>query len=241
MIIRHSHFANISTGSRPRRGALQVYESLRDDILWLRIEPGSAIDECSLAKRFHVSRTPIREALLLLSGESFVKFLPNRTTIVAPFTMDNLGAYLDTLLILSRAVARSAALSGRANPSKMNSYLLDYEKTITSSDYEMALKTDHAFQRYLASLSQNMFQDRCFDQILDAGVRSHVLHYFPNATNNELLGALEMMHELASSILNSDPDESDQCISDKIRSEIKIVMRSLEPTIGYEMKIENEL
>ena len=58
-----------SSASKSKRGALQVHESLREDILWLRIEPGSALDEVALAERFEVSRTPIREALLLLSGE----------------------------------------------------------------------------------------------------------------------------------------------------------------------------
>ncbi|MCC0040259.1 MAG: GntR family transcriptional regulator, partial [Brucellaceae bacterium] len=72
-----------------RRGALQVYDALREDILWVRIKPGSALDEVRLAERFKVSRTPIREALLLLSGESFVQFLPNRTTVVAPLLLNN--------------------------------------------------------------------------------------------------------------------------------------------------------
>ena len=99
---------------RGRRGALQVYDVLREEILWVRIAPGTALDEHDLAARFEVSRTPIREALLLLAGERLVQFLPNRTSIVAPFSLDNAGDYLDTALIISRAMARAAALSGRA-------------------------------------------------------------------------------------------------------------------------------
>ncbi len=41
-----------SLGAKPRsqRGAFQIYETLKQDILWLRIEPGAAIEEVSLTK-----------------------------------------------------------------------------------------------------------------------------------------------------------------------------------------------
>ncbi|MCK9553770.1 GntR family transcriptional regulator, partial [Aquamicrobium sp.] len=44
-------------------GVRRVYEILRDDILDLRLAPGSPIDEVQLAERLSMSRTPIREAL----------------------------------------------------------------------------------------------------------------------------------------------------------------------------------
>ncbi|MDE2913350.1 MAG: GntR family transcriptional regulator [Paracoccaceae bacterium] len=222
---------------RGRRGALQVYELLREDILWLRIAPGSALDELALAERFEVSRTPIREALLLLAGEGFVHFLPNRTTIVAPMTMSNAGEYHDTLLILSRAVARSAAMSGRAESAALHGFIDRYRTAINAGDHEAALKADHAFQRQLASLSQNIFQERLFDQILDAGVRMHVLHYFVTATREELDEAADRMQALAEAVLDGDPDRSDRNMSRMIAADISIIARSLDPRFGHEMEI----
>ena len=37
-------------------GAASVYEGLREDILSLRLQPGTLLDETELSKRFHVSR-----------------------------------------------------------------------------------------------------------------------------------------------------------------------------------------
>ncbi len=222
---------------RGRRGALQVHELLREDILWLRIEPGSALDELALAERFEVSRTPIREALLLLAGEGFVNFLPNRTTIVAPMSMDNAGDYQDTLLILSRAVARSAAMSGRAGAAGLDDLILRYSDAVKAGDHEAALKADHAFQRRLASLSGNMFQNRFFDQILDAGVRMRVLHYFVNSTREELTAAAGRMRAVAEAVIDGDPDRSDVCMTRMIAADIAIIARSLEPRFGHEMAI----
>lgn len=223
--------------TKGRRGALQVHESLREDILWLRIEPGSALDEVALAERFEVSRTPIREALLLLSGEGLVRFLPNRTTIVAPMLMDNAGDYHDTLLILSRSVARTAALSGRADRDKLFSHINRCRVAVQAGDMESILKADHAFLRHLAALSGNIFLERFVDQILDAGVRMYVLHYFRNATSDELRQSVERMAGLSHAILDGDPERSDQRVTGMIQAGIAIIMRSLAPRVGHDMDL----
>lgn len=126
--------------SGTRCGALQVYDELREDILWLRIKPGATLDEVGLAARFKVSRTPIREAFLLLLGKNFVQFLPNRTTIAAPFLLNNLGDYMDTFLILSRGAVRSTAVCGLADPVVLNSFLTDYAEAIRQQRFHDALR-----------------------------------------------------------------------------------------------------
>ena len=214
-----------------------MHESLREDILWLRIEPGSALDEVALAERFEVSRTPIREALLLLSGEGLVRFLPNRTTIVAPMLMDNAGDYHDTLLILSRSAARTAAMSGRADGDLLFSHIDRSRDAVEAGDTESILKADHAFLRHLAALSGNIFQERFVDQILDAGVRMYVLHYFRNATSDELHQSVERMAELSRAVLDGDPERSDQQVTELIQAGIAIIMRSLAPRVGHDMDV----
>ncbi len=212
-----------------RRGALQVYDALREDILWVRMKPGSALDEVGLADRFKVSRTPIREALLLLSGESFVQFLPNRTTIVAPLLLNNLGDYLDTFLILSRGVARSAALCGKADQKRLDSFLQAYRQALGNGCFEDALRADNGFRRYLAGLSGNIFQIRYFDQALDAGVRTKVLYYFPNATGQELDASVAILEKLADRVAEGDADGSDSAITEAIHAEFEIVIRVVRP------------
>ena len=75
-----------ATGSDRKRGSgvKLAYDVLRDEILDLVLQPGSAIDEVQLAERFNMSRTPIREALVRLAAEGLIHTLPNRSTLVAP-------------------------------------------------------------------------------------------------------------------------------------------------------------
>ena len=100
---------NAETGKRRGRGSTAVYDDLREDIMSLQIAPGSALDEVALAERFGLSRTPIREALVMLSTEQLVSFLPSRSAIVAQHTMENTPEYLDALVLHARAVSRLAA------------------------------------------------------------------------------------------------------------------------------------
>lgn len=71
--------------SRRSLGEL-VYDSVREAIVSLRLEPGTFIYENELAESLGVSRTPIREAIRMLSGEELLEVLPQRGTRVAPIS-----------------------------------------------------------------------------------------------------------------------------------------------------------
>lgn len=223
---------------RGRRGALQVYDVLREEILWVRIAPGSALDERALAARFEVSRTPIREALLLLAGERLVQFLPNRTSIVAPFSLDNVGDYLDTALIISRAVARAAALSARAQPAVLNEHVERFARAVDADDWEASLKGELGALRYLAGLSGNIFLIKFFEQVIDAGMRMRVLHYYPNATTEERCASAARLGALAEAVLASDAAACDRAIEQMILADFAIIVRSLAPRFGAKMQLE---
>ncbi|MBV5325145.1 MAG: GntR family transcriptional regulator, partial [Rhodospirillaceae bacterium] len=78
-------------------GWKQVHDTLRTEILALTLAPGQLLDETTLAERFGLSRSPVREALIRLAAEDFVVILPNRSTIVAPIELATFPAYVDAL------------------------------------------------------------------------------------------------------------------------------------------------
>lgn len=53
-----------------------AYRVLRDNIMKLVLVPGTALNEGELAELFHMSRTPVHEAVLTLKEESLVDVLP---------------------------------------------------------------------------------------------------------------------------------------------------------------------
>lgn len=220
-----------------RRGAILVYETLRDDILWLKIPPGSAIDEVALAQRFEVSRTPIREALLLLQGDWLVQFLPNRTTIVAPLSLNNSGQYFDTHLVLGRTMARAAALSGRGDPEVLGEHLARFRDATAAATFDAALRASLALMRDLTALTGNIFLERYLGHSLDSGIRTKIMFYFPNATAGELYEVGTLMAGLVDAVVTGDAEQSDAAMRRLLLHEIDVILRALQPAVGDRMDI----
>ncbi|GAA2181595.1 GntR family transcriptional regulator [Brooklawnia cerclae] len=67
------------------RGSVRqrVYEEVRRRIVSLELPPKSPISENDLARELGVSRTPVRESLLLLREEGFVQVFPQMGTFVS--------------------------------------------------------------------------------------------------------------------------------------------------------------
>lgn len=94
------------------RGGLadDVCRRIADEIVLGNLAPGSRLDEVSLAARFNVSRTPVREALKQLAIMGLVDTRPNRGSVVAELTVDQLDQMFEAIGELEAACARHAAL-----------------------------------------------------------------------------------------------------------------------------------
>lgn len=60
-----------------------IYAELRRDILELRLAPGAVLDEMEISRRFGISRSPVREAIIRLTAEGLAQSLKNRGATVA--------------------------------------------------------------------------------------------------------------------------------------------------------------
>lgn len=231
---------DISTTDEParkKRGALLVHEKLREDIQWMRIAPGSALDEVALARQFDVSRTPIREALLLLANEGFVHFLQNRTTIVAPLSLQNQSAFLDTFILLSRALVRAAASNNRAEKAHLDEFVTDFAHHLNAGNTETAFRALLGLFRQCADLAQNFFLAKYFIEAQDASVRMRLLYYFPHMTDQDKTEAIARMQQIVTAMRSSDPDACDKAVQAAFRSETGVIQRGLGPRFGHDMDI----
>jgi DNA-binding GntR family transcriptional regulator len=70
----------------PRPLHNEVADRLRELITRGELSPGERLNERRLTERFGISRTPLREAIKILSSEGLVKLLPNRGAVVTTIT-----------------------------------------------------------------------------------------------------------------------------------------------------------
>lgn len=71
--------------ARPSLSA-QVYETIKTSILSLELQPGTILSIGELAEQFEVSRTPVRDALLLLEKDALVTLIPHKGARVTEIT-----------------------------------------------------------------------------------------------------------------------------------------------------------
>jgi DNA-binding GntR family transcriptional regulator len=86
-----------------------VRSALEKDIFSGNLAPASPLDEDAIAKRFSVSRTPVREALLQLIEAGLVEKPSRQRAVVAPLDLRRLIQMFETLSELEAICARFAA------------------------------------------------------------------------------------------------------------------------------------
>jgi DNA-binding GntR family transcriptional regulator len=67
-----------------------VFETLKQEMLDLKLEPGRLLSENEICERFGVSRTPVRDALRLLQEQGFVETVPYRGIHVTLLSLNNI-------------------------------------------------------------------------------------------------------------------------------------------------------
>lgn len=87
----------------------EVASRLRERIFAGEWAPGSFLDEVRLAEDMHISRTPLREALKVLTAEGLVRHEPRRGCFVAEVTEKDLDEIFPVLALLEGRCAYEAA------------------------------------------------------------------------------------------------------------------------------------
>jgi DNA-binding GntR family transcriptional regulator len=87
----------------------RLFEALRQEILALGLKPGQVIVEAEIARRFRVSKTPVREALALLQQHGLVAALARRGYLVTTVTVTDLHDMFEVRVALEGAAAELAA------------------------------------------------------------------------------------------------------------------------------------
>ncbi|MGO4325999.1 GntR family transcriptional regulator [Cupriavidus sp. 2TAF22] len=86
----------------------RVREAIEAQIHAGTLKPGSQLDERALAEQFDSSRTPVREALLMLAAQGLVTIAPRAGIFVHKPTVAELVAMFETLAEMEGVVARLA-------------------------------------------------------------------------------------------------------------------------------------
>ena len=158
---------------RPRgTGANFVYDGLRAAMLSLELPPGTLLDETEIARRYDVSRSPVREALIRLSAEGLVTTLRNRSSVVASLDLREVVSFFDALDLMYRVTARRAAVMASAQDvARIRDAVAAHRIAIETRSMQDAIESNREFHIAIAQCCANTYFVQWTRSLLDSGQR----------------------------------------------------------------------
>jgi DNA-binding GntR family transcriptional regulator len=129
----------------------KVFKLVRSEILSCRLMPGEEIREGELARRYGVSKSPVRDAMQKLEFEGLVEIEPRRGHRVKPISVADAEDILDLRIILETGVVKRIA--EHATGDQLAS--LDRYRTADTSSIPAFAAYNQRFHHELSIMSGN--------------------------------------------------------------------------------------
>jgi DNA-binding GntR family transcriptional regulator len=147
---------NLKAIKQPLPLAKMAYKALRDSILTRGLVPGEIYNEKMLAAELGISRTPVREALLELSSQGLVTFLPRKGIIVNRYTIKDVEDIFELRNVIEVAcVVKVAKASPPLNLSQIDNAFREMKSANKNKDYLALLDADRTFHLKICELAEN--------------------------------------------------------------------------------------
>jgi DNA-binding GntR family transcriptional regulator len=145
-----------------------VLAEIRRAILTKRLLPGQPLVEMELANQLGVSKTPVREALKILSGSGLVTFSPYKGASVRVVDRDLAMAVYDVRLLLEpEAVGRSVRREDEAGFAAAHTALESASAVLTSGDHADLSLLNRTFHQSMYAGCGNPLLTSVLDDLRD--------------------------------------------------------------------------
>jgi len=213
----------------------EIVETLRDMIMTGELQEGDKINENALCASMGISKTPLREALRVLSAEKIIKLVPNKGSYVCKPTLKEIKEMFDVMSVLEGICARSATekMTDRdfARLEKLHEKL---EENFKSHDQKNYIKFNNLYHTFLQELAGN----QTLNQII-YGLRQKILLYRFKSLN--LPGRFEKSIQEHRQLLNTfqkrDPEKAEILIKTHLKNQ-SYAVEKLSQTVNEEEQQE---
>ncbi len=142
----------------------QAFREIRMRITDLRFPPGSAFTEGELAAELGLSKTPVREALLMLANNGLVFARPGAGYRVAPITLKDAKCLCAHRALLEAEAAAKVAMRGLDGHTTMHMTELVDNRTRRSD--ASAFSQNTSFHMYIAAATEDKYLHRDLTLVL---------------------------------------------------------------------------
>ena len=156
----------------------QAYRALEEQIVTLKIAPGTVVSEAILGQRLGIGRTPIREALWRLARERLVTIIPHRGIIVSEINIKLQLRLLELRRVVERLVAaRAAKRASEAERHRLEEIAAGMETAAAANDDMEFMRLDREFNELTVAAARNEFATSAMSLVQGLSRRFWYLHY----------------------------------------------------------------
>lgn len=177
-----------------RRGGLadEIVAHLRGQILRGELKPGQKIDQEQIAEDLDVSRSPIREALVVLGQEGLLEITPRRGAFVARLTREDV---IDHYELFGLVAGRVAAMAAADFTDQQRSDLAAIHQSFIAASDDDGWKLNNDFHQLLNSVAppRTRWLLRHLERSIPAGFFEQVVGWKTEAAagHQEILDAVQ--------------------------------------------------
>lgn len=197
----------------------QIHIGLRQRIIRGDIAPGTALSEAEIARRFSISRQPVREAFIKLAEEGLLEVRPQRGTFVRKISKT---AVVDARFVREAIEANiTRELAGKADAGLVANLrkLIVAQKAVPAGELNDFMRLDEEFHRTLADAAGRLYGWKVIEEVklqMDR-VRYLSLRSFPQAK------LIRQHTGIVDAIERSSPDEAER----RMREHLQLIMDDL--------------
>ena len=189
---------------------INIYNQLRERILFLEYEPGQIFKELDLAETFKVSRTPLRTVLSRLEWEHLVKILPRTGVLITELELNRITDVFQARLEVEEVIGRLAA--ERFMPGQLSEFgqmVKDCDRLLNNKDPRALAEVDGRLKRWFNRAAANQYLTEVSERLYTLTFR---LWYFNmkrlNAQEwrNEVMSVRDEIRELAELLGENNPE-----------------------------------
>ena len=226
-------------------GAQSVFQGLKEDILQLRLPPGENIEEPTLERRFKVSRTPVREALIRLASEGLVTLLPNRGARVAEIDISDVPQYFEALDVCQRMVLRLCALRASdqqiSDLNKTNNYFISATK---ARDIVRMSESNRDFHAIMLDACGNRYFRALYAELLTVGLRLSLSAFGTGLSNISIddkyyADVIGQHSAMIDAIFQRNADLAEQVAREHTNLFRRRIISTIESGLGVDLKLSN--
>jgi len=195
----------------------EIVNNLKDMIMAGEIKEGDKINENELCVFMGISKTPLREALRVLSAEKIIKLVPNKGSYVCKPTIEEIKEMFDVMSVLEGICARTA--TGKmtdSNFARLEKLHEKLEESFQRRDQKNYIKFNNVYHIFLQEVAGN----ETLNQII-YGLRQKILLYRFKSLNlpGRFEESIQEHRELLKVFQERDPEKAEILIKTHLKNQ----------------------